>query len=1145
MAADLAYLQIRPSDEPLPADRITGQFEQLHRALDYQPVEWLLIADGDEISYYVGATPRTRDTLYRILNRITGDHYPIEPIDGDPLPDLETPLTAEFHGIGERAQDWQTRLRPPSLSDAPEQHDTARVEAAPNLPLESIVQGMATTDSTVVYQALLEPKPDWSADAEYRVRRLDQNRDTFGQRLFKFLFGSIDDDDGERHSPRRSAHRRGDSGSIPGTRIDAILAKSSRNAFNVNARLLADGPDADATIRDLAATFNAIGGDFYDVRATIDTDSEALVDAVETRTLNDGATFTNTLKRTLPLAPNNSPQIVADATTVPHFCLFDGASLTDTARRALRAVPGERMGITPPDEDKLAYYDTGMPVGIPKAQDDTLLGTDIQLPPALQPLHVAIFGQTGSGKTSLLETAMLGNHAATDGADILIAPKGDGMPTEYLRAHFAEYGTLENVYYFDCAQTLPAFSMFDIREQLADGRSRTDAVDDVVAHYIEILRGITNEENFDSAIRSPDVIRYLVKALFDSEYGADAYTHRDLEHAVDQLQDEQTPPQLGDDDLRRLLGGVTDNDARSFDAIMQGIASRIEKITVDDRLNRVFNHVPRGDDDAAFDFGTVLDENAVVIFDLGGIRSQSQQALTLVLLSKLWTALQRRKQHDSDPSLVNLYLEEAASLAGSKLLADLLSQSRGFGLSVTLAMQFPGQLRAADERTYDEVLNNVGSIVTGNVAVDSQLTQRLTTADMSTEDVANRLRALSRGEWLASLPAPFGEPRPQPFVMASLPLPPGHPEGDQPLSQARETAFQAVLEAIEDRTRNDHGLALDETEIQEPTESEIESVPITSPLPHTERFPDCLEYDELAHGVVCTECQARYDASIDGIRRAIDCCHDIDDVDRDAIPVCSVPLTLRPNERHDSDCSTQQLLFLQAVYSAQHGLFDPLEYDILRDSMDLLQAYLGLDDAAVQELVDDGLLRDDGDYLHQLYTVTHQGRDVLHEAHREGVAHGHGAGDVAESSFHTLLVELGRLYIVLEFVDDPDSPVVEAKSYYDCPDGEGRFDAVGLDADGRVVVTLEAERPNNDLKEAVPADYDKMAAVDPEEAIWVVRQQSVAHEVLKALNDPAEGQPRVEKTYSENSPPSRWTIDQPGFSEVRTVNQVTDVLELG
>ncbi|WP_224271074.1 hypothetical protein [Haloprofundus salinisoli] len=92
---------------------------------------------------------------------------------------------------------------------------------------------------------------------------------------------------------------------------------------------------------------------------------------------------------------------------------------------------------------------------------------------------------------------MLTNHNVTDGADILIDPKGDGMPEEYLRAHYAKYGSLENVYYFDCAKVLPALSFFDIRDQLNAGIDRTTAVEDIVDHYIEILQGIMGQDRFD------------------------------------------------------------------------------------------------------------------------------------------------------------------------------------------------------------------------------------------------------------------------------------------------------------------------------------------------------------------------------------------------------------------------------------------------------------------------------------------------------------------------------------------------------------------------------------------------------------------------------------------------------------------------
>jgi hypothetical protein len=105
------------------------------------------------------------------------------------------------------------------------------------------------------------------------------------------------------------------------------------------------------------------------------------------------------------------------------------------------------------------------------------------------------------------------------------------------------------------------------------------------------------------------------------------------------------------------------------------------------------------------------------------------------------------------------------------------------------------------------------------------------------------------------------------------------------------------------------------------------------------------------------------------------------------------------------------------------------------------------------------------------------------------------------------------------------------------------LDAAGLDADGEVVVTLEAERVNHDINEAVPADYDKMAACEPADAIWLSKSRSEAHDILGALNDPPEGEPRVEKTYSESTPPQQFIIDEPGCTEIHTLQFVQKRIE--
>jgi hypothetical protein len=427
---------------------------------------------------------------------------------------------------------------------------------------------------------------------------------------------------------------------------------------------------------------------------------------------------------------------------------------------------------------------------------------------------------------------------------------------------------------------------------------------------------------------------------------------------------------------------------------------------------------------------------------------------------------------------------------------------------------------------------------------------------MDPGEVANRLRALRRGQWFVSLPSEFGRNEPRPFLLESAPIPAGHPESDAPMSSPMRTAFEAAFDSVRDRTRLEHGLDLALTQRKAATDRAIaagmdtqptddgESTHPGSPLAHTTRMPDVVTYDEKTRALLCSGCESRYDPTREGIERAIECCHGLDDVDRDDIPICSLNLKLSVDERIQSRYTDAQLRFLQAVYAAHQQRFDPeLEYSLLTDSMFRLQEYVGIDDAAVDHLLDDGLLTKDCQYPHVLYTVTATGRKAAKIDHREGVAHGHGTGDLRESSFHVAMVELGVRYIQSAFVEDSNSAVVEVSPYHDVEDG--RLDVAGLDEDGDVVVAVEAERSNNDLRRAVPADFDKMAIEEPDAAIWIVENRDGAHDVLAALNDPPEGDVRVEKTYSPSSPPQRFTIDTPGLTEIHTFTYLRDsVLEL-
>jgi hypothetical protein len=1168
-----------------------------------------------------------------------------EPVSGDAARPTDRPPRAavQYHTAGDRRRDWQMGLRPvtdPAPRDTTTERRVQSQTQSPSTPLISPLAGVIDTladapDGTVaVYQALIEPYRNWDGDRQARIEQLEWGRDTLGSRITDFIFGDFGQPDPE--DLLESSKRR----------LEELEAAAPRHAFIANARAYVDGPEARSIADELRSVFRGIDGEFYPIvtRLTTGADTDAVRDALRERRLRRHPRLLRRLLRRLPIAVNASPAIITDPTTAPALCIVDGAALTQTGQQAVDKTHPEQTGVTPPPDAQLASYDgPGLTLGRLLDANDERTDRTVAVPPPLQPLHVAWVGKTGSGKSVGLTRAALDNSAATDGPAILVDSKGDGMAEDLLKAYYRRHGNLDDVYYFECDRFVPAISFFDIRGALAAGIPRTSAVEDTIDHYIEILEGIMGTEEFHSK-RAPDVIRYLLQAMYDPVHGGDAFTQSEFDSAAKRMQHRQSPPAVSNPHLERMLAGIAEDRSDVFEAVMQAVNGRIEKVTRDRRIARLFDHAPPPNDDTddtapatdtrmpagesglgdtgitdtseaatdaersqpLFDLSAHLDEDALIVLDTGGLRTDAQRALVLVVLSNLWAALrQRERRHDArpaaereinhhddhndpddypdttypdddyhdtddDPPLVNLYIEEAADIADTSLVTDLLAKSRSFGLSLTLAMQFPGQLEQSAPRTYAEVLNNVSTIVTGNVGRDRPLADRLATDDMPPERVATRLRGLRRGQWLAKLPAEFDEPEPRPFLLASADPPTGHPASDDPLSPGRLTAFDAALYVCKERTRDKFGLTVAQPSVvdtdgtavapggdadQPAAADEIEDAGlrprVDTTLPYTKRLPDHLRYDEVRHALVCTGCEAMYDPDSHGLARAMECCPE-GAIDADDVPICEVTLKLSRAERRACEYSDPQLMFLQAVYNAAQLRYDPPAYDLLTDSMLRLREYVGVDAAAVDDLLDAGLLRHDTDHPHRLYTVSPDGRSLIGEDYRRGVAHGHAKGDLGESSQHVMGVEVARRWLHQAYVDDPAAAVETVVPYYDLgedalvdeadADGVGnarRLDVAGLDADGGVVVCVEVERVNNDLAEAAPADYEKMAACNPEEAIWVVMTQADGHAVLRTLNRSG----HVEKTYADTTPPHQFRLDEPGLTAMYPVMWLQERLE--
>lgn len=1169
------YLEIMPAEtavNPRAAVTAMGQLEALlreHRRTgllsrlrgrSFDPVvELLLVADGrpdPTIRQLIGSNaPALVDDLEGILRTGLPDGYALTPVGWHPryveecLPPTGTadPYVAgvEFCGRARRRRDWQTPLaRFEAVADgAANEVDSDHRRT----PLARLVDLLAGVSHPVVFQVLARPYRDWTPEAEGYVDDLAGGTTTLGGKARELV------------APRgRDGRHRFRPPPTDRARIDGIAAREPHRTLLVSARavvLTRDGPaPAHAIARRLSTALSSLSGRYHEVVGRVTTDAAPSTGTALYRDLLDRNVRRASYDRLgdrLRCRAHESPGLVVGIEEVAGFCVLDGASLTTSGRRAIATRPTERIGLPLPPADQLARYrPPGMALGMPLTHDRHPYGRPLVLPPAEQDRHVIAVGPTGAGKSVLTETAMVTNLAATEGPAILLDYKGGGTAKEYLQAHYRAVGSLADVTYFDCARVLPALSVLDIRSLLDAGVPREEARSRLAGHYEEILEGVMGAERYRQAVEAPKAIRNHLRALFDPVTGAEAVSHADLHDALRRTLLEDAPPTVSDDALADYFEGLLERDRRVFNRVMGGALNRVETVATDGRLAPMFDHVP-GEGDPRFDFADVIDADRVIVIDLGGLETGAKRALTLALLSNLWRALQVRAadpETSDDPPLVNLYLEEAGALADAALLDTLLSQGRSFGLSVFLGVQFLGQLDADDpaRHTEEEAINETATILAGRVAVRDDLVDALASDALPPRELNRRLSRLARGEWLVRPAAGFGTEPPRPFLCASLPAPPGHPRGDQPLSGARRQTFDASFDALRKRSRSEHGL--DQAERLESGTAEPATDAATAVRPdhcyaHSRRLPAAVDYVPAADAVVCNECRNRYDADVDGLVRAVECHASLEAVDRDDIPIGDLGLKLTAQERAVLPQSAAQLRFLQAVYNAMQERFEPLEYDLTRDSMLRLEEYVDIGTDELEELIEEGLVVHDGDHPHRLYSVTAEGRRVIGEGHREGVDFGHGRGDLEETSSHILGVVLAERYLARVHRDDPDSTVARVQRYHEV-DGQRRLDVAGLDDAGGIVVAVEVERINHDLRRAAPADFDKMAACEPKEALWVAMTHAQAREVLDALRDPLDGEPRVTRGYSRTTPSEDFPVDEPGLTQMVTVDQLRSALGL-
>ncbi|WP_323677644.1 hypothetical protein [Halorubellus sp. PRR65] len=708
-----------------------------------------------------------------------------------------------WEASAQRKHDWMTCFETTTIGrDTDDVHIDWAQSGTP--ALQSLITTVGGASVPTAVQLVFEPKDDWTAEAESRKRRIREQRDTITQRVMGTIIPTGDANRSDAEYPdgvrRRLAH---------------LSAKHPKRTFTLNIRATTvptrpawehdDGGtedfgeihESERVLDALETSLDAFAGEYIELKSNrIHEESSPTATTLTRRLLgrdlvtagDDGLAnrVLSSSRRRAGIVVN--PSELARLATVP-----SGQNLPVEVSRDARTRKQESVPLPRPLPEHIdPFTGTGMAVG--DALDEAGRPCErIQIPEVVLSRHYARFAASGAGKSVGILNDMLTLHSDTSGPVVLMDPKGDGMSQEYLQAHYAAYDTLEDVYAFTIPEDVPAIGFFDIRPALAAGLDRATAIKDVVERFHEVLRVVMGED-YDQAYVATQILGKLVTALFDPEYGQDAYTLDGLLTAVDDMQRSQALPELSAAfvDLEQSLAAHFEKPDRQFLTTMDAARNRLEQLADDPALEAMFNHVPAFDwetgmyaaDGIGLDFRRLLDEDVVVLFDMGQLRPKPQRGMTLVLVSELWYRIQLEEQaYGGYTKQTNLIMEEAADVVASDLVTEqLIPKARSFGLSLGLVMQYPSQVREVSERAYQEMMNNVQTRLYGKLANEADVESMLASSRVDPAEVRDRLNAMPRGEWIAELPSPkYGSEHLRPFSLEALDIPSGHSESDTPV----------------------------------------------------------------------------------------------------------------------------------------------------------------------------------------------------------------------------------------------------------------------------------------------------------------------------------------------------------------------------
>lgn len=313
--------------------------------------------------------------------------------------------------------------------------------------------------------------------------------------------------------------------------------------------------------------------------------------------------------------------------------------------------------------------------------------------------HLYVVGSTGTGKSKFLESMLRQDIVAWQKSRcglLLLDPHGNLYDSllQWLAWHKLDRPVIPiDLRRDDCVIG------YNVLQRRAESQASV-----VVHNMVEAIAHVWGQEGVAQTPQFAQWASNILHALYQGGHSLAESVHL-MNHFEKTLRRALTA-EISNPEIRRDWEAADALSLRDFEERIGSTVRRLRAFLENDLMKGMF-----GQTTASLDLRAALDEGQIVLVSLatakGRVSPLDAKMFATLMLTDLWRAARERGKGDEVKPFY-VYIDEFQEFI-TPTIAKNLDQARGFGLHLTMAHQFPGQLRgegAVGERLFGSIMNN-------------------------------------------------------------------------------------------------------------------------------------------------------------------------------------------------------------------------------------------------------------------------------------------------------------------------------------------------------------------------------------------------------------------------------------------------------